>query len=411
LPWQIASQIADETQGKEKMQSGRIAQGALTNSKRDTAFIRPTYPTQFVKGCGNYLSIDTGVQYLDFLGALGTNWFGYGNIEIAEAIHAQAMKGCLYSLGSDLENEYAQRICEYFPFMDKIKIFKTGSEGCSAAIRMARTYTKRNRVLSEGYHGWHDEFVSIMPNNVGIPHGASMENWDGKLESIDTTQRIPAAIIIEPVALDWSDARKKYLQDLKAICKKHDIVLIFDETITAFRFLKGAVSKCFGVYPDLSIQGKALANGLPISVVGGRREIMDSEYFCSGTFGGELLTLAAAIKCLNLVQNDFNPDLHWERLSEFKKKFNEIDPEIIKMDGYPTRGTFIARDDMSLSIFCEQAVIAKLFFHPKTWFLNRYHIPAIDNVLSISSHIISRIKRGNITLKGEMFSSPFHRIK
>jgi glutamate-1-semialdehyde 2,1-aminomutase len=186
-----------------------IAQGALTNSKRPEVFVEGPTPTHASRAKGCYLFDDKGRRYIDFVCGLGTNLFGCAHKEINDAVKMQLDQGALYSLGSTLEVEFAEKIQALFPFVERIKVLKSGSDGCSAAVRIARAYTGMEGVVSEGYHGWHDDFVSLTPPAIGVPEG---EHYDGNKRDWIAAYHPNwswfanglAAYIVEPVITDCS---------------------------------------------------------------------------------------------------------------------------------------------------------------------------------------------------------------
>ena len=286
-----------------------IAQGALTNSKRLESFVAGVFPSHFVRGNQEYVYDYNDNQYIDYLCGLGTNLFGYTNPDVTLAIQRALLHGTSLSLGSPSEVQFARLFKMKFPFVDKIKILKSGSEGCAASLRIARAFTGRSTVLTEGYHGWHDEFTSLTAPCTGVPRESSYQiEYLEKSLSIEQLNETVAAVIIEPVITDWSEERRQFLSRLREKCTRSGALLIYDETITAYRFPEYSVASYWGIEPDLFIAGKALANGMPISVVGGKRNVMDCDYFVSTTYAGERLTLEAAIACTHLITNQYKPD-------------------------------------------------------------------------------------------------------
>jgi glutamate-1-semialdehyde 2,1-aminomutase len=257
-----------------------IAQdGALTNSKRPSCFVEGIYPTHLTRGQDCYVWDTRNNRYLDFCGALGSNLLGYGNHEIGAAIAETYRIGATLSLGTNTEIEFAQELKSIIPFIDLIKVLKSGSEACNAAIKIARTYTDRELVLSEGYHGIGDDFISLTPPALGIPK----RHWMGELKHCPIDERV-AAVIVEPIMTEITPERIEWLKSLREQCTKAGALLIHDEIITGMRFPQWTASTYFGIQPDLICLGKALGGGLPISVVGGKKEIMNcGEYFVSST--------------------------------------------------------------------------------------------------------------------------------
>ena len=378
-----------------------IAHGALTNSKRPQCFVDGVYPSHLKSGQGCTVIDVDGKRYIDFICGLGSNILGYGNAEIAEAIYSRARLGATLSLGTHLEVELAELLKGVFPFVDQFRFLKSGTDACNAAIRIARTKTRRHKILSEGYHGWGDEFVSLTPPALGVSGAYPIE----KLETLDQIDDEVAAVIIEPVQLDASDARREDLHRIRAKCSETGALLIFDEVITGFRFPKMGVSMHFGVTPDLLCIGKAMGNGMPISAVGGKREIMESgQYFISSTFAGETLSIAAALKTVTLLSTKYSLDWLWANGQRFLDQFNGLHPEI-KIKGYPTRGVFEAPLELK-ALFWQESCRAGILFGP-SWFFNFEHILQADLVLNTASDIMTRIKTGAVKLQGELPTTPF----
>lgn len=385
----------------DKRERECIAQGALTNSKRPSCLVRGVYPTHLKRGHGCFVWDTQGKQYCDFIGGLGCNILGYANQEVNAAVIERLGHGTTLSLATPLEVECAEKVKEIFPFVDRVKFLKTGSDACSAAIRIARAKTGRNLVLSDGYHGFHDDFVSLSPPALGVPMPRSierLENWDN----------VPvAAVIVEPIMTEMSNERLEWLKNLRERCTKNGAVLIFDEVISGFRFPKLSVSNYYGITPDLICLGKAMANGLPISVVGGKRDIMEcGEYFVSSTFAGETLSLAAALKTMTLLQtNKYDINYLWEKGQSFITQFNSIAPEIALIEGYPTRGA-LKGEALPRALFMQEACRAGILFGP-SWFFNFKHIEVAESVLNTCKDIMTRIRTGSVKLEGEIPSSPF----
>jgi glutamate-1-semialdehyde 2,1-aminomutase len=382
-----------------------IAQGALTNSKRVECLVKGVYPTHLTHGLGCDVWDTSGKNYVDFICGLGTNILGYGDTEVAQAIFDRARMGASLSLSTPLEIEVAEKVKELIPFVDQVKFLKTGTEACIAALRIARAKTKRTGILSQGYHGWSDEFVSLSPPALGVPRifhesTATLSGFEqGELEDV-------AAVIVEPVMTDATVDRINWLRSLREACTKSGTLLIFDEIITGFRFPKFTASEYYGIEPDLICLGKAIGNGLPLSVVAGKKDVMScDEYFISSTFAGETLSLAAALKTMTLLQTKYDLYHLWEKGAQFINRFNTLGSGMIAIEGYPSRGVFVG-DPMIKALFWQEAVKAGILFGP-SWFFNFKHIDLMDEVLSTCGDIILRIKVGSVQLEGELPKSPF----
>lgn len=379
-----------------------IAHGALTNSKRPECFVKGVYPTHLKRGHGCHVWDTHGNKYIDFICGLGTNLLGYGQEDVTEEYAKTARDGLCLSLGTDIEVKAAEKVKELFPFIEKLRFLKTGSDACSAAIRIARSYTKRDLVVSDGYHGWHDDFVSLTPPASGIPNRLSIQTLKGF-----TNDQRPAAFIVEPVGLDRSESRKDFLIRLRKTCDDTGALLIFDEIITGFRFPQFSATFEMGVTPDLICLGKGIANGGSVAVVGGKEKIMECDYFVSSTYAGETAPLAAALKTMTLLQTrKFDLEYLWNRGEQFVSKFNSIWKEGVWLEGYATRGVIRAIDDETRALFFQEAAKSGMLFGP-SFFFNFPHIEIVDQALSNIRDILTRIKTGAVKLEGEMPVTPY----
>lgn len=381
-----------------------IAQGALTNSKNPKSHVLGVYPTHVTHGKGCVLVDVERRRYIDFICGLGANLLGYGAQPVTDALQETLYGGWAHSLPTHHELEAAELVKEMFPFIDCVKFLKTGTEACMAAVRIARTQTGRPFILSEGYHGWSDDFVSLTPP----AHGVNVGPYTMKLENLSEITSDVAGVIVEPVICDASEERKVWLEALRKRCTEVGALLIFDEVITGFRFKNFSVSKCFDVTPDIICLGKAIANGLPLALVGGSYAVMNSvPYFVSSTFAGEVLSLTAAKAVMRTLmkRGKYDIDHLWDRGQAWINYFNAIDPDVIKLNAFPTRGAFVA-DPVVKALFFQEAVKAGVLFGP-SWFYN-WHLSEHDGaVLGMCKDIIGRIKRGEVSLEGDMPQSPF----
>lgn len=379
-----------------------IFNGALTNSKRAECFVKGVYPTHIKHGLGAHLIDADNKKYIDFICALGTNLLGYANQQLNDAIIRQLYKGTVFSLGSTLEVTAAEAVKEIVPFVSKLRFLKTGSDACNAAVRIALAHTGREKVLSHGYHGIYDQFVSLTPPALGIPKQTHIET----LTSFDQITKEVACVIIEPVITDYSSERLKYLNDLKEVCKKNGTLLIFDEVITGFRWKNWTFSNDSGIHPDIITLGKCIGGGLPLSVVACKAGIgEDKEWFVSSSFAGDTTAMAGLLETIKLLRNKYDINHLWDKGNEFIKKFNEIAPNIVKIDGYPTRGVFVA-DQLNKALFFQESCKAGILFGP-SFFFNFTHIEYMDSVLNSCRDILTRIKHKQIELEGELPVSPF----
>jgi glutamate-1-semialdehyde 2,1-aminomutase len=293
-----------------------------TFSKSSMNFVKGASPLFFERGEGPYVWDIDGNRYLDYMLGLLPIVLGYCDPDVDRAIKAQLKRGIIFSLAAPLEVELSEKLVELIPCAEMVRFGKNGSDATSAAVRLARAHTGRDKIALCGYHGWHDWCIGTTSRNLGVPQAIQDLSATFPYNDADALEtllkRHPdefAAVILEPAGS--SEPAPGFLRRLRSLCDAHGVVLIFDEIVTGFRVDMGGAQTFYDVTPDLACFGKSMANGMPISAIVGRREIMRGmeDIFFSGTFGGEALSLAAAIATINKLQEtDGIPRMH--RLGE-----------------------------------------------------------------------------------------------
>ena len=278
-----------------------IPLGSQTFSKSKAQYPVGFAPLYATHAKGALLWDVDGNEYIDLVNNLASVTLGYSHAGQNRAVRKQLKKSVGMSLPSTLEAVVAEKIIELVPSAEMVRFAKNGSDATSAAIRLSRAYTSRDHIAVCGYHGWQDWYIGSTNMNLGVPNlirGFTHTFTYNNLESLkDLFERFPqqiACVILEP--MNREDPADGFLDKVLKLCEREGAVCIFDETITGFRLSEGGAQKLFGVTPHLSTFGKGIANGFPLSVVCGSREIMREmeNVFFSGTFGGELMSLAAA---------------------------------------------------------------------------------------------------------------------
>jgi glutamate-1-semialdehyde 2,1-aminomutase len=330
--------------------------GSQTFSKSKTQLPIGVSPFFAAKGKGAYMWDVDGNQYIDFVNSLASITLGYNDEDVNRAVKEELENGTIYSLAHELEFKVAEKIVEMVPCAEMVRFGKNGSDATSGAIRLARAFTKRDHVLVCGYHGWQDWYIGSTTRDLGVPQAvknlthkflyndiASLENKFNELKGK------VAAVILEPVNV--TAPLDNFLQKVKEITHKNGAVLIFDETITGFRYANGGAQEFFGVTPDLASFGKGLANGYPVSAVAGRADIMKymEDIFFSFTFGGETLSLAASYAVLNKLQREpvvaklfSTGELIILKLNKLIDEFNL--GNVFSVSGYPVWSFLIIKD-------------------------------------------------------------------
>jgi glutamate-1-semialdehyde 2,1-aminomutase len=286
-----------------------IPLGSQTFSKSRTQFPFGVSPYFVSRARGSRIWDVDGNEYIDFINSLAAVTLGYDDPDVTAAVKAQLEQGVIFSLPHTIEAEVAELICEMVPCAEMVRFGKNGSDATSGAIRLARASTNRDRIAVCGYHGWQDWYIGSTARNRGVPRAVRELTHTFAFNDAESLRKVLAehpgefaAVILEP--MNVTDPQPSFLQQVKELTHAHGALLVFDETITGFRYAKGGAQELFGVVPDLATFGKGLANGYPVSVVAGRRPIMKlmEEIFFSFTFGGEALSLAAARATLRKLQ-------------------------------------------------------------------------------------------------------------
>jgi len=282
-----------------------IPLGTQTFSKSRIQFPYGVSPYYAARAKGSRLWDVDGNEFIDFNNALAAITLGYADHDVDKAVRAQLADGTIFTLPHPIEVEAAEVIVELVPSADMVRFGKNGSDATAGAVRLARAFTRRDRVAVCGYHGWQDWYIGSTARNLGVPE-ATRELTStfryNDIESLDALFRKHpgefAAVILEPMNVVHPAAG--FLEDVAELTRRHGSLLVFDEVVTGFRLAKGGAQELFGVKPDLTALGKGMANGYPLSAVTGRGDVMRlmEEIFFSFTMGGETLSLAAAVAAM-----------------------------------------------------------------------------------------------------------------
>lgn len=291
-----------------------------TLSKSYKMFLEGYFPLFVSRAKGCYIWDVDGNKYIDYTCALAPVVIGYSNDEINKAIIKQLQDGITFSLPHKIEVELAKKLVKIIPCAEMVRFAKNGMDVTSAAVRIARAYTGKEIILRSGYHGGQDWYlVSQPPQDWGVPKVLKKYIEVFKYNDLkDLKAKIAkhknkvAAVIMEPVPME--DPKPGYLQAVRKITRQNGILLIFDEVVTGFRMAPGGAQEYYNVVPDLACFGKAMANGMPISCVVGKRKIMakTEDVFFSITFGGETLSMASAIATIDFIKKHNVIKHNWE---------------------------------------------------------------------------------------------------
>jgi glutamate-1-semialdehyde 2,1-aminomutase len=291
--------------------------------------IKGVAPKYLQHGKGSHVWDVDGNEYIDYTMGVGPLSLGYAYDKVDEAIKKQLEDGITFSLMHPLEVEVAELIHKVVPNAESVRYSKVGADVTSAAVRVARAFTGRNKVLCCGYHGWHDWYIAVTDRNKGIPQAVQdlsfTFNYNDIQSVIDSMDEDTACVILEPYVFD--EPKDNFLQKLREVCTKNGTLLIFDEMWSGFRIAVGGAQEYFGVKADLATFSKAVANGMPISILTGRKDIMsllDKDVFFFSTFGGEALSLAAAKATIHELIDKKVPQYLAKQGRKLKDEYNSI---------------------------------------------------------------------------------------
>ncbi len=285
------------------------------------------FPFYTSKAKGSKIYDVDGNEFIDYCLAYGPLILGHANEEVKKAVEHQLEKGWLYGTPVELEVEYAELITKIFPSIDMVRFTNTGSEATMAALRLARGYTGRDKIVKiEGsFHGAHDAVLVkagsgattfSIPNSAGVPE-SFVENTlqvpyndiESLSDVIEKNRESLAALILEPVMGNASliKPEKDYLREVRKITKENDVLLIFDEVITGFRLSLGGAQQYYNIKADITTLGKIAGGGFPIGIIGGRKDIMENfapsgNVYQAGTFSGNPISLTAGITTVRILK-------------------------------------------------------------------------------------------------------------
>lgn len=292
-------------------------------------------PVFFKKGSGAYVWDESDKQYIDYVASWGPMVAGHAHPDVIKAVQETAESGLSFGAPTIIETEMADRLCQLVPSMEMVRMVSSGTEATMSAIRLARGYTGRDKIVKfEGcYHGHSDSLLVKagsgaltlgVPTSPGVPASLAEQTITLTYNDIDSVKAAfaevgneIACIIVEPVAgnMNCIPPIAGFHEGLREICDEYGTVLIFDEVMTGFRVGLGGAQGHYGIKPDMTTLGKVVGGGMPVGAFGGKREIMDhiaplGPVYQAGTLSGNPVAMAAGLATLNIVsQDNFYDDL------------------------------------------------------------------------------------------------------
>lgn len=326
---------------------------------------------------GAYLTDADDNTYIDYINSWGPAILGHTHPEVLEELKTQAEKGFSFGAPTELETEIAKFITANVPNIDQIRMVSSGTEACMSAIRLARGFTRRDKIIKfEGcYHGHSDSFLIKAgsgaatfgnPNSPGVTAGTAKDTLPARYNDVEqvkdlfkNNQAEIAAVIIEPVAGNMGCVlpENNFLQELRKICDENGALLIFDEVMTGFRLAFGGAQELYGVKADLVTYGKVIGGGLPVGAFAARNEIMDhlapkGAVYQAGTLSGNPLAMRAGLKTLQIIKNDAGFFSRLEKTTEI------LDTEIGKILSEKGIAHTINRQGSMMSVFFDSESVS-----------------------------------------------------
>ncbi|HZI74381.1 MAG TPA: aminotransferase class III-fold pyridoxal phosphate-dependent enzyme [Gemmatimonadales bacterium] len=289
--------------------SEHIAGFTSTGSKRPETLFGvhdPSLPLRMTRSAGCCVWDEHGREYTDYIMGLGSVALGYAHPTVVSAASSAVAAGAVGPLGPVLEEEVASTFCRLVPWLERVRFLKTGAEAMAAAVRLARVYTGREGILGCGYHGWLDwsQGAAGVPLSTRALYGElPFNDPEGAREQIRASGNQLAAVVFEPVVV--SEPSVEWLRVLREETTRVGALLVVDEIKTACRLAIGGACERYSIRPDLVVMGKAIANGFPLALVGGRSSVMAgvNRTWISSTLATEFVSLAAAQATLETMES------------------------------------------------------------------------------------------------------------
>lgn len=413
-----------------------IAGGTQLLSKRPEMFLPEGWPAYYSKAKGCEVWDLDGRHYFDMsLMGVGACVHGYANDEIDDAAKRAIDEGGMCTLNAPEEFDVANAMLDLHPWADEVRYAKGGGEAVNMAVRIARARTGKDIVLFCGYHGWFDWYLAANISNAnalddlhipglepaGVPAGLAGTNLPFHYNRIDEfyalmekNQGKIAAVVMEPIRNDYPE--DGFLEKIREATKREGIVLIFDEISSGFRLCSGGAHKVLGVNPDMATFAKAMTNGYPLSVVIGRKDVMEAaqDTFISSTFYTERIGLAATLKSIEIYMRD----QVWERQIEVGKRVKSGWADAATAHGLPleisgidplAHFSFAVEDSLTYKTFVTQEMLKRGFLAANGLYASMAHTDEIlDLYLSAIDEVFGLIAdaHANGVTVGDLLDGP-----
>ena len=395
----------------------KIIPGGVTSARHPSKFVLGKYPIFMNRGKGSHVWDVDGNEYIDWIVSFGPVVLGHCNPQVDDAVRKNLEQGFCFTMVHPVQNELAKELIQIIPCAEMVKFFTGGSDATSAAIRIARVYTGKDKVIRWGYHGWHDWCYGGAGTDrelvVGVPEGIKKDvltftyNDLGSLEKVFKENKDKVAcVIMQPYEASKELPEKGFLEGVKQLTHENDAVLIYDEIRSGFRMAMGGAQEYFGVIPDLTTVSKAMANGYPISAVVGKREVMQeaAKTRLSATFFVNSFPMVAALATINELKKKNGIQYMWTSGKRLMQGLTEIveeegvEAEVIGVPPLPMLKFTDKNESMREKLknaFYTETTKRGILFHPNhCWFLSLAHTGEdLDKTLDVSRESMKIAKK------------------
>jgi len=394
----------------------KIIPGGVTSARHPRKFVPGKYPIFMNKGKGSHVWDVDGNEYIDWIVSFGPTILGHANPQVDEAVRKNMEQGFCFTMVHPVQNELAKKLIQIIPCAEMVKFFTGGSDATSAAVRIARVYTGKDKVVRWGYHGWHDWCYGGAGTDrkaVGVPEGVRKDILTFTYNDLDSLEKVlkenkgkVACVIMQPYEVKEGLPKEGFLEGIKELTHNYEAVLIYDEIRTGFRIALGGAQEYFGVIPDLTAVSKAMANGYPISAVVGKREIMQkaAKTRLSATFFVNSFPMVAALATIHEIEKRDGIQYMWtlgERLTQGLREIIErigVDVEVMGVPPLPmikfTDKNEKIRERLKVAFFSETTKRGVLLHPNHHWFLSLAHTEQdVSKTLEVSEESLKIAKK------------------
>ncbi|MFC1714793.1 aspartate aminotransferase family protein [Candidatus Poribacteria bacterium] len=367
----------------------------------------PPQPVMIERGKGSHIWDADGNEYIDYLMAYGPVLLGYAYPRVMEAVTEHIKKGNIYNVGHPLEIDLAEKLVELIPSAERITYFVGGSDATTGAVKLARGYTGKEKIVRWGYHGWHDWCHGergALAATAQYTLGMEFNNLDSLADQFKKNPGEIACVIMEPTSYELP--KEGYLESVKRLAHENDALLIFDEVKTGFRYSLGGAQEYLGVTPDMSVFSKAMANGFGVAAVVGKKEIMEevAGVWVAATFHGEVSMVAAALATIAEMEEKSGIEHIWRQgnklLDGYREMTERLGIENVRIEGIGPMPFFGFRGgdermEKFINTFYRETLDNGLYLpESHIWFISLSHTDEdIARTLEVSEAAMKRAKQ------------------